>query len=79
MKKPPVWFPARGVELYLDGHIVCINSKLKDQHEMKLSARPKLAATVTGIDKRVVNSTVQIDTGGDATVTGPTSGRLTLA
>ncbi|TDL76585.1 transporter [Palleronia sediminis] len=36
---------------------------------MKLSARNKLAGTVKAIDKGAVNSTVQIDLGGGATVT----------
>ena len=36
---------------------------------MKLSARNKLAGTITAIDKGAVNSTVQIDLGGGATVT----------
>ncbi|MFP7674551.1 molybdopterin-binding protein [Marivita sp. S0852] len=36
---------------------------------MKLSARNKLAGTVTAIDTGAVNSTIQIDLGGGATVT----------
>ncbi|MCI5110001.1 MAG: TOBE domain-containing protein [Marivita sp.] len=36
---------------------------------MKLSARNKLPGTITAIDKGAVNSTVQIDLGGGATVT----------
>ena len=36
---------------------------------MKLSARNKLAGTVTAIDKGAVNSTVQIDLGGGTMVT----------
>lgn len=36
---------------------------------MKLSARNKLAGTVTVIDKGAVNSTVQIDLGGGTMVT----------
>jgi molybdopterin-binding protein len=36
---------------------------------MKLSARNKLAGTVTAIDKGAVNSTVLIDLGGGAMVT----------
>jgi molybdopterin-binding protein len=36
---------------------------------MKLSARNKLAGTVTAIDKGAVNSTVQIDLGGAVMVT----------
>lgn len=36
---------------------------------MKLSARNKLAGTVTAIDKGAVNSTVQIDLGGGTIVT----------
>lgn len=36
---------------------------------MKLSARNKLAGTVTVVDKDAVNSTVQIDLGGGTMVT----------
>lgn len=36
---------------------------------MKLSARNKLAGTVVNIEKGAVNSTVQIDLGGDKIVT----------
>ncbi|MBY5987031.1 Molybdenum-pterin-binding protein 2 [Roseovarius sp. THAF27] len=36
---------------------------------MKLSARNKLAGTVTAIDKGAVNATVQIDVGGATMVT----------
>ncbi len=36
---------------------------------MKLSARNKLAGTVTVVDKGAVNSTVQIDLGGGTMVT----------
>lgn len=36
---------------------------------MKISARNKLAGTVTAIDKGAVNSTVQIDLGGGTMVT----------
>lgn len=36
---------------------------------MKLSARNKLAGTVTAIDKGAVNATVQIDLGAGASVT----------
>ena len=36
---------------------------------MKLSARNKLAGTVTDIEKGAVNSTVQIDLGGGTIVT----------
>ncbi|WP_417606827.1 TOBE domain-containing protein [Primorskyibacter flagellatus] len=36
---------------------------------MKLSARNKLTGTVVSIDKGAVNSTVQINLGGDTTVT----------
>jgi molybdopterin-binding protein len=36
---------------------------------MKLSARNKLAGTVSSIEKGAVNSTVQINLGGETTVT----------
>lgn len=36
---------------------------------MKLSARNKLAGTVTAIDKGTVNSTVQLDLGGGTMMT----------
>ena len=36
---------------------------------MKLSARNKLAGTITAVDKGAVNATVQIDLGGGAAVT----------
>lgn len=36
---------------------------------MKLSARNKLAGTVTAVEKGAVNSTVQIDIGGGTSVT----------
>jgi molybdopterin-binding protein len=36
---------------------------------MKLSARNKLAGTITAIDKGAVNATVQIDLGSGAAVT----------
>jgi molybdopterin-binding protein len=36
---------------------------------MKISARNKMAGTVSSIEKGAVNSTVQINLGGDTTVT----------